>query len=228
MDFSLLATSGVLMGIIVFALKISVGCGLASLSRKEVLTVAIGYLALSLIIGLVLGKITDEALASVLNLGVAMHVIMALLLVVVGVITAREWNWHLKDVSRKTFWIISMPCPACMAAIFLSCGILFDLLDVASWKIGAFVGLIFFVTIIIFSTVIGRIGKAPATLGNSMIFFGLFYLLSILIIPAYLKSQSTPFVPVTIPLSDLFTSYSFILALIVLGYACRKMEVLSL
>ncbi len=213
------------MGIIIFALKVSLGCGLASLSRKETLCIATLYLALSLVMGLVVGLMPEGATSSIMNMGVAMHMVIALLLVAMGVVTAREWNRHGRDLSRKTFWVLSVPCPACLAATFLSCSALAGLLEVAGWKVGSVVGLIFFVSIAIMSTTVGKVVKAPSALGNVMIFVGLFYILSMLLIPAYLKTQSTPFAPVTIPASDLVTSYLFILALVVLGFVGRRMGV---
>lgn len=226
MDFTWLAASGILIGIIVFALKVSLGCGLASLSRKETLCIATSYLALSLVMSLALGLIPEGAFTSVMSMGVAMHLGIALLLVAGGVATAREWNRHGRDLSRKTFWVLSVPCPACLAATFLSCTALAGLLEVAGWKVGVFVGLVFFVTIAVLSTTVGKMGKTPSALGNAMIFVGLFYLLSILLIPAYLKAASTPFVPIAIPASDLITSYIFILGLVGLGFVGRRMGVL--
>ena len=225
LDFTWLAASGILIGIIVFALKVSLGCGLASLSRKETLCIATLYLALSLIMGFAVGLIPESATSSVMNMGVAMHMVIALLLVAMGVVTAREWNRHGRDLSRKTFWVLSVPCPACLAATFLSCSALAGLLEVAGWKVGAIVGLIFFASIAVLSTTVGKVGKAPSALGNVMIFVGLFYILSMLLIPAYLKTQSTPFAPITIPASDLVTSYLFILELVVLGFFGRRMGV---
>jgi predicted transporter len=225
LDFTWLAASGVLIGIFIFALKVSLGCGLASLSRKETLCIATSYLFLSLVMGLALGLVPESATQSVMSMGVAMHLAISLLLVAMGVATAREWNRHGHDLSRKTFWILSVPCPACLAATFLSCSALAGLLEVAGWKVGVVVGLIFFASIAVLSTTVGKMGKAPSTLGNAMIFVGLFYLLSILLIPAYLKTQSTPFVPVTIPASDLFISYFFILGLVILGFVGRRMGV---
>ncbi len=225
MDFTWLAASGVLIGILIFALKVSLGCGLASLSRKETLCIATVYLALSLIMGLVVGLMPDGTLTSVMNMGMTMHFVIALLLVAIGVVTAREWNRHGRDLSRKTFWVLSVPCPACLAATFLSCSVLAGLFEVSGWKVGAVVGLIFFISIAAFSTTVGKVGKAPSTLGNVMIFVGLFYILSMLLIPAYLKTQSTPFAPITIPTSDLVTSYLFILSLVVLGFVGRRVGV---
>jgi len=214
-----------MVGIIIFALKVSLGCGLASLSRKETLCIATLYLALSLVMGLVVGLLPEGALSSVMSMGVAMHLVIALLLVAMGVATAREWNRHGRDLSRKTFWVLSVPCPACLAATFLSCSALAGLLDVSGWKVGSFVGLVFFVSIAVFSSTVGRARRAPSALGNAMIFVGLFYILSILLIPAYLKTQATPFAPITVPASDLFTSYFFILGLVGGGDGYRRMGV---
>jgi predicted transporter len=225
LDFTWLAASGVLIGIIIFALKVSLGCGLASLSRNETLCIATSYLALSLVMGLALGLVPEGAISSIMKMGVTMHLAIALLLVAMGVATAREWNRHGRDLSRKTFWVLSIPCPACLAATFLSCSALAGLLEIDGWKVGAVVGLIFFASIAILSTTVGKVGKAPSALGNVMIFVGLFYILSMLLIPAYLKTQYTPFAPVTIPASDLFTSYLFILGLVVLGFVGRRMGV---
>ena len=225
MDFTWLAASGVLIGIMIFALKVSLGCGLASLSRKETLCIATLYLALSLIMGLALGLVPEGALTSVMSMGVAMHMVIALLLVAGGVATAREWNRHGRDLSRKTFWVLSVPCPACLAATFLSCTALAGLLEVAGWKVGVFVGFVFFVTIAVLSTTVGKMGKAPSALGTAMIFVGLFYIFSVLLIPAYLKAASTPFVPIPIPASDLIPSYLFILGLVGLGFVGRRMGV---
>jgi len=225
LDITWIVASGVLIGIIIFALKVSLGCGLASLNRKETLVIASGYLVLSLIMGTAIDLIPEETLTSLLNLGVTMHMIIALLLVAVGVVTAREWNQHGHDLTRKTFWFLSVPCPACMAATFLSCSALASLLEFAPWKVGALVGLVFFVTIAALSTSMGRVGKTPSTMGNVMIFVGLFYILSILIIPAYLNAQATIFVPATVPSSDLIVSYLIIAALIVSGFVGRRMGV---
>lgn len=225
MDFTWLVASGILIGIIVFALKVSLGCGLASLSRRETLSIASLYLALSLFMGFTLGLVPGGAIASVMGMGVAMHMGIALLLLAGGVATAREWNQHGRDLSRKTFWILSVPCPACLAATFLSCTALSALLEISGWKVGTVVGFIFFVSIATLSPAIGKMGKAPSALGNAMIFIGLFYILSILLIPAYLKTQATPFVPISIPASDLLPSYFFILGLVVLGFVGRRMGV---
>lgn len=222
MNLTWLSAIGVLIGILIFALKVSLGCGLASLSRRELISIAVGYLVLSLIMGTAIGLMPENALYTALNAGVAVHTAVALLLVALGIMTAKKWSEHHHDISRKTFWILSLPCPACLAASFISCSFLAGLLGIASWKIGALVGLLFFFGIMAFSSALGRIKKTPLALGNAMIFLGLFYLLSMLLIPAYLSSEKVSFVPINLPASDLATSYLLILTLAVLGFVGGK------
>jgi predicted transporter len=222
LDLTWLSISGVLIGILIFALKVSLGCGLASLNRREVLFIAAGYLIISLFMGMAIELLPENALAAALNAGMAMHLAVALLLVALGVVTARKWNSHHHDISRKTFWALSMPCPACLAASFISCSFLAGLVDIDPWKIGALVGLIFFFCIAAFSTVLGRIKGTPSSLGNVMIFLGIFYILSILLIPAYLNSQKIAFLSISPPLAEIGLSYLMILSLVALGFLGRR------
>lgn len=224
MEISLVAVSGILIGILIFAFKVSLGCGLASLSRRETLSIALSYLALAIILGVIIGFIPDSALYGMLNAGIAMHAVIALLLVSLGVITAREWNQGGNDLSRRTFWVLSFPCPACMAATFLSCSFLVGILDVASWKIGLAVGIVFFVSILGLSELFRMSHRTPSDMGNVMIFLGLFYILSMLVIPAYLGSKAAS-TPSEMPSVNTIYIYGFLVSMVFLGYLGRKMGV---
>ena len=225
MDLTWLSISGVLIGILVFAFKVSLGCGLASLNRREVLSIASGYLIIALLMGTAIEMIPESALAATLTAGVAVHFAVALMLLVLGVMTARDWNCRHHDISRKTFWALSMPCPACLAASFISCSFLAGMVGIDPWKIGALVGLLFFICIAIFSTALRKIKGTPSSLGNAMILLGLFYILSILLIPAYLNSQKISFLSETPPLVEIGLSYLAILSLMSLGFLGRRMGV---
>jgi len=52
---------------------------------------------------------------------------------------------------------------------------------------------------VIFSSSLGRIKGTPSSLGSAMILLGLFYILSILLIPAYLNSQKISFLSYSPP-----------------------------
>ncbi len=164
----------------------------------------------------------DDLLTTALDAGVALHLLVAMLLVALGVMTARDWNSHRHDISRKTFWVLSMPCPACLAASFISCSFLAEIAKIDAWKIGVVVGLLFFFSIAAFSGFLGRIKRAPSAMGHAMIFLGLFYLMSMLIIPAYLNSQKISFVPTDLQFMEVAYSYLTILSIVGLGFIARK------
>jgi len=206
----------------IFAFKVGLGCGLASLSRREVLSIAAGYLVISLFMGMAIELLPESALAAALNAGVAVHFAVALLLVVLGVMTARNWNCQDHDISRKTFWALSMPCPACLAASFISCSFLAGLVEIDTWKIGLLVGLLFFFSIAAFSTALRSIKADPSSLGRSMIILGLFYILSILLIPAYINCQKISFLPPGSSAAEIIPSYLIILSLMALGFLVRR------
>ena len=222
MDLTWFSISGVLIGILIFALKVGMGCGLANISCREMLSIATGYMMISLFMGVAIELLPESMLSTALNAGMAIHLMVALLLIALGVMTAKKWNRHHHDISRKTFWVLSMPCPACLAASFISCSFLAGLMDIDPWKIGALVGLLFFFSIAAFSTALGRMKTSPSSLGNAMIFLGLFYILSILLIPAYLESQKISFIAASAPLGEIIPSYLLIMSLMAMGFLGKR------
>lgn len=222
LDLTWLSISGVLIGILIFALKVSLGCGLASLNRRELFSIAVMYLMISVFMGKAIDLVPESALSAALSTGVAVHLVVAMLLIAFGIMTARKWNSHHHDISRRTFWVLSMPCPACLAASFISCSFLAGMVEIDSWKIGAMVGLLFFLSIVTFSSALGRIKSAPSSMGNAMVFLGMFYILSMLLIPAYLGSQEVSFVPMNLPVADMAYTYLIMLSVVVLGFLGRR------
>jgi len=222
LDLTWLSIFGVLTGIMIFALKVSLGCGLASLRRREIISIAAVYLLISIFMGVAIELMPEGALEWALNTGMTVHLIVSVLLVFLGVTTARRWNNNHHDISRKTFWALSMPCPACLAASFISCSFLAGLADIDPWKTGALVGLLFFISIAAFSTILGRMQASPSTLGNAMIFLGLFYILSILLIPAYIESQKISFLVAGSQLNDIIPTYLLIISMMALGFLGKR------
>jgi len=102
-DTTSLIASGVLIGIAVLALKTGLGCGFASLSRREVVYLATVYLVVSIIMGYLVGIIPLDLTQNILAMGVTMHLIIAVGLIYFGIHTKRQWLSRGRDLSRKTF-----------------------------------------------------------------------------------------------------------------------------
>ncbi|MCX8207933.1 MAG: DUF2162 domain-containing protein [Methanothrix sp.] len=214
---------GVTVGLLIFALKASVGCGLAHLSFREIMLVASGYLLVATGMGLVINRLSIDLIAGMIRAGVAMHAILALCLIALGVLTMRAWRCSGRDLSRKTFWALSIPCPACMAATFLSCSVLADLLRISPARIGTAVGVMLFITIPPISLLLKRIPGGPDIIGNVMMLLGGFYIISIMLLPSYIQMQGVILrcVPPEMH-SELVPAYLILMMLISLGYVIRK------
>jgi len=226
-DTTSLIAFSVLIGIAVLALKTGLGCGFASLTRKEVVYLATVYLAVSAIMGYLVGIIPLDLTQNILAMGVTMHLIIAAGLIYFGIRTKREWLSQRRDLSRKTFLWLSIPCPVCLTATFLACTVLAGAIDRSNIVIGLIVGVVFFTGIIIASFSVAFVArrfdsKDPSALGTMMILFGLFYLLSPLIIPAYMQAQTVQSPNVPMDMGETILSFSLMAALATIGVVRDK------
>lgn len=194
MDSTILVVIGVLIGILIFGVKTGVGCGFSNLKRKEILAIASSYFILSLILGIFVDYVNMDNFQRISSMGMNFHVIMSLVLIAAGIYTQKKWNSG-HDVSRKTFLVISMPCPVCLAALAVSCMLLASSLEIGGLKIGLLVGTAFFISVIASSFLFKKMGKTPETLGSAMLLLGIYYLLGALLIPAYMKTKQLNLAP---------------------------------
>lgn len=193
-DITIILTSGTLIGIAILAIKSGIGCGLSGLSSKEIIGFAAGYGIVAFLVGLVATVVSPDVTDMVLGAGIGMHLIIAIGLLYFGIQTRKRWLSGKKDISRRTFLWVSVPCPACMTATFLACIVLIDTTGISGITISALVSLILAAGIVISAIGISLASTRggwnnPSSLGSAMIMLGLFYLLCPLFIPAYIEAQ---------------------------------------
>ena len=188
MSYVYAAVIGILIGIFIFGLKTGVGCGFSTVKKKDVLTLASAYFIISIILGSLVEMVDQSYLEGIASLGMTLHVFIALVLIGAGIYTQKKWNCG-HDVSKKTFLVISVPCPVCLTALFVSCMILASTLEVSGWKVGILVGSVFFISVISSTWIFRRMKRTPEDLGTAMMFLGIFYLLGAMIVPAYIKAK---------------------------------------
>jgi predicted transporter len=214
---------GVVVGVAILALKTGLGSGFANLKRREVFYIASIYFCASIVLSYLVGIIAPDITQNILATGVTMHLIIGTGLVYFGIKTKREWLSCGKDISRKTFLWLSIPCPVCLTATFLACLLLSELSTISYLGIGVIVGMIFFIGVCFFSLSVSAIAsvfkiKNPSALGTVMLFFGLFYLLSPLIIPAYIQAKSIPYPEFSVEYHMVFLSFILMTSLIGIGF----------
>ncbi len=226
-EISSLITLGVIIGVAILALKTGLGCGFANLGRREIVYVALIYFITSIALGYLVGVIPLNVTQNILAMGVTMHLIIATGLVYFGIKTKKEWLSRGNDLSRRTFLWLSVPCPVCLTATFLACLMLSRLTRISNLRIGFLVGVIFFIGVCLSSFATSSIAsvfkiKNPSTLGTVMLFFGLFYFLSPLIIPAYIQAKSIPSPEFPVDYHKIVLSFSVMTLFIVLGFLVDK------
>jgi predicted transporter len=215
-------TAGTLAGIALLAVKTGIGCGLSDLRFQEMLCFAFVYALAALLVGAVVGVIPLDLTEQVIGLGLVIHLTIGMALVYFGIRTKQQWLSERKDISRRTFLLMSLPCPACLAATFLSCLVLTNTTGISGIAAGTVIGVMLFAGIAAGSAGISWIAtktgmKNPSTLGNVMLFLGLFYLLCPLAVPAYLQAQNTPTFSITTDPSGMLTAFGLMAVLILLG-----------
>jgi predicted transporter len=223
---------GIFIGMLKFSSKAAFGMGFSKLSSREILAVASIYLVVPLLMCALISVADDalyEAINALFGLGLAFGVFqlaLAISLLVLGFYTVRKWNRAKKDVSRRTFLLMALPCPVSLATIFLTCAFLV-ISGMGTLKAGLLVGAIFFSTIIVITTVLRRtrFSKKPSNLGSMMIFFGLLYLLSILLVPAYLPVSEMDISIRGFPVSDMIPGFLFILAMTSIGFVRGRIRI---
>jgi len=188
---------GILSSVFIFGLKTGVGCGFSKTGWKVVFALCGLYFVIALIAGYFMDAIDVTSFMSS-PLALAIHIALALFLLVGGIVTMKKWHAGC-DVSNKTFLIIVFPCPVCMAALLISCVSLSTVVEWSGLIIGAIVGVVFVISILVTTVVMKNLGYAakklhinfegtPNTLGAIMVFIGLFYLVAAIMIPAYISA----------------------------------------
>ncbi|MDR0768166.1 MAG: DUF2162 domain-containing protein [Methanosarcinales archaeon] len=200
---AILIVIGILSSVFIFGLKTGIGCGFSKTGKGTVFVLCLLYFAIALVAGYFM-DVLDVTSFMASPLATAIHITLALFLLIGGIVTMKKWHAGC-DVSNKTFLIMVFPCPVCMAALLVSCIALSTVVDLNGLVIGALVGAVFAISILVTTYLMRNLSKVakklnidfdgtPDTLGAIMVFIGLFYLIASIMIPAYISSgnvQST-------------------------------------
>jgi len=216
------AVTGILIGIFIFGLKTGIGCGFSTIRKRDVLILASGYFLISIILGSLVELVDQSYLEKISNLGMTLHVFIAIILIAAGVYTQKKWSCG-EDVSKKTFMVISIPCPVCLTALFVSCMILASTLETTGLKVGFLVGIVFFISVISSTFVFRKMHRSPEDLGTVMMFLGIFYLLGAMIVPAYIKAKQLNIASISGGEIDIIPMFFFFL-MILGGYVLNNVR----
>ena len=218
------AIFGLVATLLIMAFKAGLGCSFASLKKREVIYFASIYLIVSAVVSLLIGFIEIELTLNMLVVGAAIQIIISAGMIYFGIKTKREWQSCRHDISRKTFLWLIVPCPICLAAIFIASTALTGLIDRSNIVAGGIVGVAFLVSVCLSSYFISLLAKKrnckdPSAFGTAMLLFGMLYLLLPLMIPAFFQDQAFAAQSRAVDLNEMIISSSLMAALTILGIA---------
>lgn|GEM_PF-194590 len=221
---------GILLGMLKFASKAAFGLGFATVGKKEIAAITTIYFVIPLLmsglIGLMRGTLY-EFIDRLFNFGIAFgafQLTVALLLLTLGLYTIRKWK-DKRDISRRTFLLMALPCPVSLATMFMTCAF-FIITGMEVVKVGLLVGSIFVLSILGMTFVIRRSGfeKRPSNLGTVMIFFGMLYLLSIVLMPAYLPVHDMNIGIEGFSTEDMTIGFLFAAIMVLIGFVIERIK----
>ena len=155
---------------------------------------------------------------------VEFFLIMALIMILAGIFTIREYKVHEKNTSAATAMAIVAPCPCCFGSIIVSVLLVAPTIGLGATYLSLFVSVALVGTIILTYFVSNVFVKTfldkpyPIILGNFMFFLGLYYLISALFLPYITEILSNAMDPITIAsMDDLAIFVILVVVVIVVG-----------
>ena len=199
---SVLWQFGILAAILVFGVKVGLASGLANLSKKLLAIICIGDGGGVLLISAVASLYAEQLTQAIYSYNSVFYIIMALIMIIAGLITIREWKVHDHNTSTATSLAVIAPCPCCFGSIVASILIVAPTIGVGafylSWFAAAALVAVILIAYFASNIVVKYTSKPyPIILGNFMLLLGAYFLLSAIVIPNIAGSLSKDFSDLT-------------------------------
>lgn len=219
---------GILAAVLVFGIKLGLASGLSKLSKKNLALVCIGYGGGIMLLSAISSIYTDEITAFINSYNSFLFIIMAAIMIISGIYTIKEYKKHENNAMKTTRVILIAPCPCYFGSILASILMAAPTVGLGAFALSQYVAIALVLTIIISYFAASKIVRFlkkpyPIVLGNFMLFLGIYFLLSAILIPNMIEVFSQSMNYITIPsLTNLVLAFVFALAVIVIGYMVSK------
>ena len=171
----------------------------------------------------------DQLVQIIYGYNTIFYIIMALIMILAGLFTIREWKVHEKNTSTATSLAVIAPCPCCFGSIVASILIVAPTLGIGafqlSWYAAAALVIVIAVTYFASNTIVNFINRPyPIILGNFMLLLGAYFLLSAVVIPNIASSMTKEFGTVSVGSSStsIIAVVVMLIILVIIGVFLNK------
>jgi len=221
---------GILSAILLFGVKIGLAMGFSGLSKKVGVLIALGYGVGIFLLSTVITDSSSVVYQTIISYNFVMFSVMSLIIIYAGLHTIREWKINQKNHAKATCAAMIAPCPCCFTAVIAAIVLASPVIGASSALIGKYAAILMTLTILVvyFSSdiIVKVVNKPyPILLGNLMLFVGIYFLASVILLPNINQVLLSPMKPYDMhAMTTLIYVMIFTIALVVIGFIKTKKE----
>ena len=214
---------GVFTAVILFGTKLGIASGLANLSKKNLALLCLGYGGGIMLLSAIASLYTSQITNLINTYNSILFLMMAIIMIAAGLYTIKEWKKHEHNTMRTTRMILVAPCPCYFGSILASIIMAAPTVGLGAFSLSQYVAVVMVLVIItgyFASHIIVKFLKKPypIVIGNFMLFLGIYFLLSSILIPNIIQVFNQSMRAMTIPsLSSLALAFAIAIAIMIVG-----------
>ena len=214
---------GVFAAVILFGSKLGIASGLANLSKRNLALLCIGYGGGIMLLSAIASLYTSQMTEIINNYNSIIYLIMAIIMIFSGIYTIKEWKKHENNTMRTTRMILVAPCPCYFGSILASIIMAAPTIVLGAFSLSQYVAIAMVLVILIgyfASNLIVKFLKKPypIVIGNFMLFLGIYFLLSSILIPNIIQAFNQSMRFMTIPsITSLALTFLVAIGIVIIG-----------
>ena len=214
---------GVFAAVILFGSKLGIASGLANLSKRNLALLCLAYGGGIMLLSAIASLYTSQMTEIINSYNSIIYLIMAIIMIFSGIYTIKEWKKHENNTMRTTRMILVAPCPCYFGSILASIIMAAPTIGLGAFSLSQYVAIAMVLVILLgyfASNLIVKFLKKPypIVIGNFMLFLGVYFLLSSILIPNIIQAFNQSMRFMTIPsLTSLALTFLLAIGIAIMG-----------